>query len=86
MCKLYTPLPFHPWLEEMEKPRKALTSKVRGEPACPQQETEPSLHVSSWFWPHPCPVKQQDVIVDLVAAGGAIMGPLRRAGRCCYLL
>lgn len=35
-CKLGTPLSFHPCLEEMEKPRKVLTSRIRGEPACPQ--------------------------------------------------
>lgn len=33
LCKLCTPLLFHPCLEEMEKPRKVLTPKIRGEPA-----------------------------------------------------
>lgn len=32
------------------------------------------LHLPSRFCPLSCPVKQQDVIVDLAAAGGAIMG------------
>ena len=66
----------------MEKTQKTLISKVRGEPARPQQETERSLHLSSWFCHLPCPVKKQDVIVDLAAAGGAIMGPLPRVGGC----
>lgn len=36
LYKLCTPLPFSPWLEEVEKLRKVLTSEVRGEPAYPQ--------------------------------------------------
>lgn len=83
MC---TPLPFHPWLKETEKTQKTLISKVRGEPACPQQEAERSVLLSSWFCHLPCPVKTQDVIVDSTAAGGAIMGPLPRVGGCCHLL
>lgn len=55
---------------------------MKREKQCPVS----SLHLPSWFWALPCPIKQQDVIVDLVAAGGAIMGRLPRAGGCCHLL
>lgn len=49
MWKLCTPLPFHLQLE-MEKPRKDLTPKVRGEPACllEKQSRVFSLHLPSW--------------------------------------
>lgn len=66
LWKLCTPLSFHPQLEEMEKLRKVLTPKVRDEPTCPQRETE---LLAQPVLPLPCPIKQQDVIVDLRLLG-----------------
>lgn len=49
LWKLCTPLPFHLQLEEMEKPRKDLTPKVRVEPACLLEKQSPvfSLYLPS---------------------------------------
>lgn len=82
LWKLCTPLSFHPQLEEMEKLRKDLTPKVRDKPDCPKEKQNPSLQSppAQPVLPLPCPIKQQDVIVDLEAAGEAIMELLPRAG------
>ena len=83
---LVYPSPIPSLVEGDGEDLKTLISKVRGEPACPQQEAERSLHLSIRFCHLPCPVKKQDVIVDSAAAGGANMGPLPRVGGCCHLL
>lgn len=80
--KLCTPLSFHPHLEEMEKLRKVLTPKVRDEPTCSQGEAElPAQPVLLL----PCPIKQQDVIVDLRLLGEPLWSYSPGQG-CCHPL
>ena len=81
--KLRTPFSFCPRVGEMEKlGRSWLPTEVRGEPACCQGETGLSLQSppAQLVLPPPGPVRQQDVVVGLEAAGGAIMGLVPRAG------
>lgn len=76
------PSSFHPQLEEAEKLRKVLTPKVRDEPTCPQRETELPVQL---VLPLPCPIKQQDVIVDLRLLGSHYEAAPQGRG-CCHPL
>lgn len=45
-----SPIPSHPRLEEIEKPRKVLTPRVRGEPTCSHETQSPVFSLlPSWF-------------------------------------